>query len=98
MWDCEWRRPYQRMTNVKQQVHKNFLCRRSLTDYQILKETNNGIIIGYLQCDIEVPEKLRADFAIFSSTFDNLLVRSNDIGTLWKTMLKKENCLNLGKI
>ena len=43
-----------------------------------------------MQFDIEVPENLRANFAIFPPIFKNNLVSKNDIGDLMKTYAEKE--------
>ena len=62
--------------------------RSSLTDdhlqNKLLEVIKKGNLIGYVQCDIEVPKNLTANFAIFSPIFRNTLVSKNDIGDLMK--------------
>ena len=47
-------------------------------------------LIGYVQCDIELPQKLRANFANFPPIFKNFLFSKNDIGDLMKTYVEEE--------
>ena len=70
---------------MKLHYREKFPYRRSLTEHQLLEGTKKGILFGYAQCDIEVPEKLRVNFANFPPFFKNKLVSKNDIGDLMKT-------------
>ena len=65
MWECEWWRLYKTTTNVKLHIRKKFPYRRSPTEHQLWEGTKKGNLFGYVQCDIEVPENLRANFANF---------------------------------
>ena len=47
-----------------------------------------------MQCDIEVPENLRANFASFHPTFKNTLVSNGDIGDLMKNYAEEERFLS----
>ena len=47
-----------------------------------------------MQCDIEVPENLRANFAKFPPIFKNTLVSKSDIGDLMKNYAEEENLLS----
>ena len=58
MWECEWWRLYKTTTKVKLHIRENFPYRRSLTEHQLLEGMKKGNLFGYVQCDIEVPEKL----------------------------------------
>ena len=84
MWECEWWRLYKTTTNVKLHIRENFPYRRSLTEYQLLGGIKKGNLFGYVQCEIEVPEDLRANIANFPPLFKNTLVSENDIGDLMK--------------
>ena len=85
MWECEWWRLYKTTTNVKLHIGENFPYRRSLTEQQLLEGIKKGSLFGYVQCDIEAPEKLSVNFANFPPIFKNTLVSKNDIGDLIKT-------------
>ena len=85
MWECEWWSLYKTTSNVKLQIRENFPYRRSLTEQQLLEGIKKGSLCGYVQCDTEVPETLRVNFANFPPTFKKTLVSKNDIGDLMKT-------------
>ena len=84
LWECQWWRPYKTTTNVKLHIGENFPYRRSLTEQQLLEGIKKGSLFGYVQCDIEVPEKMKLNFANFPPTIKNTLVSKNDIGDLMK--------------
>ena len=95
-WDveCELWRLYKTTSNVKLHIRETFLYRRSLTEHQLPERIKKENPLGYVQC--EVPENLRANFAIFPPIFKNTSFSKNDIGDLMKRMpKKKEYCLNL---
>ena len=85
MWECEWWRLYKLTSKIELHIRENFPYRRSLTEQQLLERIKKGSFFGYVQCDIEVPEKLRANFANFPPIFKNTLVSKNDNGDLMKT-------------
>ena len=94
MWEREWWRLYKTTTNVKLHILGNFPYRRSLTEYQLLEGIKKGNFFGYVQCDIEVPEKMRTNFPNFPSIFKNTLVSKNDNGDLMKTYARKEGIMS----
>ena len=47
-----------------------------------------------MQCDIEVPENLRVNFAKFPPIFKNTLVSKSDIGDLMRNYAEKERLLS----
>ena len=69
---------------------ENCPYRRSLTEHQLLEGIKKGNLFGYVQCDIEVPKNLRANFANFPPTFRNTLVGKNDFGELMETTYAEE--------
>ena len=85
MWECERWRLYKTTTNAKLHIRENCPYRRSLTEQPLLEGTKKGSLFGYVQCDIEVPENLRVNFANFPPIFKITLVSKNDIGDLMKT-------------
>ena len=77
----------------------NYLSERiSLTDYhlqhQLLERIKKGYLFGYVHCDAEVPECLKANFPKFPPIFKNTLVSKNDIGDLMKTYAEEEGILS----
>ena len=85
MWECEWWRLYKTTNTVKQHIREHFPYRRSLAAEQFLEDIKKGKLFGYVQCDIEIPENLRANFTNFPPIFKNTLVSKNDIGDLMRT-------------
>ena len=53
-----------------------------------------GNLFGYVKCDIEVPEILRAKFVKFPPIFKNTLVSKSDIGDLMKNYAEEERLLS----
>ena len=84
-WECEWWRLYKTTTNVKLHIPEKFPYKRSLTEQQLGEGIEKLSLFGYVQCDNEVPENLRVNYANFPPIFKNTLVSKNDIGDLMKT-------------
>ena len=84
MWECERWRLYKITNIVKLHIRKHFPFRRLLADEQLLEEKKIGKLIGYVQCDIEVPEKLRSKFDNFPQMLKNTSLSKNDIADLSK--------------
>ena len=87
-------RLYKTTNTVKQHIRKHFPYRRSLAAEQLIEEIKKGKLFGYVQCDIEVPEKLRSKFVNFPPILKNTLVSKNDIGDLMKTNAEEEGILS----
>ena len=94
MWECEWWRLYKTTNTVKQHIRERFLYRCSLAAEQLLEEIKKGKLFGYVQCVIEVPESLRANFANFSPIFKNTLVSKSEMGDLMKNYAEEERLLS----
>ena len=94
MWECKCWRFYKTTTNFKLHIRENFPYKRSLTEQQLLEGIKKGNLFGYVQCDIEVPEKLTENFANFPPVFKNILVSKNDIGDLMKTYAEEEGIMS----
>ena len=89
-WECEWWREYKITNTIKQNIREHFPFRRSLAADQLLKEIKKEKLIGYVQCDNEVPENLRTNFANFPPFFRNTLGSKNDIDDLMKTYAEEK--------
>ena len=94
MWECEWWRLYKTTNTLKQFIREHFPHRRSLAAEQLLEEIKKGKIFGYVQCNLEVPEKLRSNFKNFPPIFRNNLVSRSDIGDLMKNYAEEEILLS----
>ena len=94
MWEGEWWRLYKTTNNVKLHIREIFPYRRSVREQQLLEEIKKGNLFGYVQCNIEVPENLRANFANFPAKFKNTSVSKNDNGDLRKTYAEEEGIMS----
>ena len=82
-WECKKRRLYKTTKTVKQFIRENFPYRRSLAaEEHFLKEIKKGNLFRYVQCDIEVPENLKSEYANFRPILKNTTVSKSDIGDL----------------
>ena len=71
-----------------------FLYRRSLAECQLLEKIESGKLFGYVQCNIEVPHRLKPHFANFPSVFENTLVDRKDIGKLIEQYAEEEGLMS----
>ena len=94
MWECEWWRLYKTTNTVKQHIRDHFPYRRSLAAEQLLEEIKKEKLFGYVQCDIEVPEKLRSNFNNFRPIIKKTLVSKGDIRDLMKNYAEEERILS----
>ena len=93
MWECEWWKLYKTNSLVKQHLRESFPYKLPLTEESLLQRIKDGNLFGYLQCDIEVPEHLRENFANFPPFFKNTNVSKDDIGPLMKEYAEKNQSL-----
>ena len=59
----------------------------------MLVEIRSGKLFRYVQCDIEVPEELKKNFAIFPPIFKTTYVGRHNIGLLMKDYAETEGLL-----
>ena len=59
-----------------------------------MQEIRSRRLFGYIQCDLKVPEHLKAYFANFPPIFKNTVVSGNDIGDLIKEYAKNEGIMS----
>ena len=65
IWECEWWSLYKTDASVKSHLRENFPYKRPLSEEQLLQGIIDGQLFGYVQSDIEVPER----WEIISQTF-----------------------------
>ena len=90
MWECGWWCLHKTDASVKSSFRENFPYKRPSSEEQLLQGIIDGKLLGYFQCDIEVPEHLRHYFSIFPPIFKNTVVSREDIGTLMREYAEKE--------
>ena len=64
-----------------------------MREERLLEQIRGGKLLGYVQCDIEVPGELKKNFASFPPIFKNTNVRRPDIGKLLMDYAEKEGFL-----
>ena len=65
MWECEWWNLYKTITCAKEQLRESFPYKRPLREERLLEEIRSGNLLGYVKCDIEVPERSKGIWLIF---------------------------------
>ena len=94
MWECNWWELYRTEATVKNHLRANFPYQRPLSEERLMKEIKSRKLFGYVQCDLKVPELLKAYFANFSPIFKNTVVSRNDIRDLMKEYAEKEGIMS----
>ncbi|XP_063687079.1 uncharacterized protein LOC134820563 [Bolinopsis microptera] len=79
MWECSW-------TQYKtgHEIHNRYVYTTEhlfrMTKDRILEEILNGHLFGAVQCDLRVPDHLKAHYAEMPPIFKNTTVTADDIG------------------
>ena len=94
MWECNWWELYRTDAIVKNHLRTNFPYQRPLSEERLMQEIKSRRLFGYVQCDLKVPEHLKAYFANFPPIFKNTVVSRNDIGDLMKEYAEKEGIMS----
>ena len=84
MWECERWRLYKTEPLVKQHLRDLFPYKVQLREEGLLQRIKDGILFGYVKCDIGVPEPLREKNANVLPIFKNADVSRDDFGPLMK--------------
>ena len=85
MWECSWWDQFKNNVEVKNHVRTHFPFKRPLSDSSLVQTIKNETFFGYMQCDLSVPDELKAKFFHFPPIFKNIDVTRNDIGKYMKT-------------
>ena len=93
MWECEWWNLYKTTTCVKENLTETIPCKRPLREERLLERIRGSRLFGYVQCDNEVPEDLKKNFASFPPIFRNTDLSRHDIGLLMKDYAEKQGLL-----
>ena len=94
MWECNWWELYRTDSTVKNHLKANFLYERPPSGERLKQENKSGRLFGYVECDLKVPELLKAYFANFPPILKNNVVSWNDIGDLMKEHPEKEEIMS----
>ena len=94
MWECKWGELYRTYATVKNHLRAKFPYQRPLSEKQLMKEIRIWEFFGYDQCDLKIPEHLKAHFANFPPIFKNTVVSRKDIEYLMKEYGEKERIMS----
>ena len=90
MWECNWWELYRTDASVKNHLRTNFAWQRPLSEERLMQEIKSRRLFGYVQCDLKVPEYLKAYFANFPPIFKKTVVSRYYIGDLMKKYAEKK--------
>ena len=83
LWECQWKN-MRKDAAVKRCLDAAFPRRRhakwKMTQEQILTDVRTGTLFGMIECDVRVPEELRAHFAEMQPLFKNVNMSRDDLG------------------
>ena len=71
-------------------MRESFPYKRPLREERELEQKRSSKFFAYVHCDIEVPEELKKNFAIFPPTFKITNVGQHYFGLLMKDSAEKE--------
>ena len=69
MWECEWWQNFKTNEKIKNHIRSNFPYKRPLSTDSLLEKIRDGSLYGYIQCDLVVPDELKAKFSILPPIF-----------------------------
>ena len=92
MWECSWWDQCKNNVDVKNHVRTHFPFKRPLSA-NLMQNIRNEKMLGYVQCDLSVPDELKAKFSNFPPIFKNIDVSRNDIGGYMKTYAEENELL-----
>ena len=94
MWECNWWQVYRTDATVKNHLRTNFPYQRPLSEERLMQEIKCRKLFGYVQCDLKVPEHLKAYFANFLPILKNTVVSRIDTGDLTRGYAEKEGIMS----
>ena len=94
MWKCNWWEAYRTDATVKNHLRASFPYQRLPAKNDSCKRIKVERFFGYVQCDLKVPEHLKAYFPNSPPTFKNTVVSRNDIGDMMKKIAEKEGIMS----
>ena len=95
MWECSWWNQFKNNVEVKNHVRSHFPFKKPLSANSLVQNINDETMFGYVQCDLSVPDELKAKFSNFHPIFKNIGVTRNDIEEYMKTYAEENDLLKL---
>ena len=96
MWECEWRQ-----IQATDQTARNFLqttrmphCSKTkMSQREVIEAVMDGSMFGLVECDIQVPEAMRDQFAEMPPIFKNVDISRVDIGEHMRSYAEREGIM-----
>ena len=87
MWECEWWQNFKTNEKIKNHIRSKFPYKKSLSTDSLLEKISDGSLYGYIQCDLVVPDELKAKFfLIFLQFLKTLKLEEMTLGNICKNM------------
>ena len=83
IWECQWKQMNMQNPELQQflrRFRRPLDYKWKMTEAQVLEAVKEDTLFGMVECDIEVPEDLKAYFAEMTPIFKNIHVAVEDIG------------------
>ena len=94
MWECNCWELYRTNATVTNHLRASIPYQRPLSHERLMQEIESRRLLGYVQCDLKVPEHLKAYFNKFPPIFKNTVVSRSDLGDLMNEYAKKERIMS----
>ena len=65
MRECDWWESFKINDKIKNRIRTHFPKKRPLSTDSLLSKTKDGSLLGYVHCDLVVPDELKSKFANF---------------------------------
>ena len=97
MWGCQWAAMKRNHPEIREFLRSRFgrpLDRKlTLTEAEILEAVQNDTLFGIVECDIHVPDPLKAHFSKMPPVFKNTEISREDIGPFMKAFAEDNNIM-----
>ena len=93
VWEYKWWERVNKEENVRDHVRKIFPFKLPMKQESLLAKRKDGKMLGYVQCDLEVPDGLKYKFSYFPPSFEKFNVSRAEIGDYMRENAIKNNLL-----
>ena len=84
----------QSRNQYSENIGKKILQKHSLAEYQLLKKSESGTTFGFVQCNAEVPKRMKTNFAEHSQVLINILVSRKFDGYLMRKYAEEKGFMS----
>ena len=98
LWECEWqfmkKQSPELRAFIKQKFRRELDLKRTMTEEDILQAVKQNTLFGMVQCDIHVPDYMKAMFEEMTPIFKNTDISIDDIGEHMKKYAQENNMMS----